>query len=384
MAVNLETTLKRPDPHKRDRIAESLRKMAGELSPGDRLPSAMEMRHQFGVAAGTVEAAVELLRQEGLVERRRGSGTFVARRTPVAHPGKVKTGLIAVLASGKFPYIQNAVEQLSAQAPGQGMRIVCHYGHYESDPERALQDALELEALQPAGFVLTFAHLAPVARVLLERGHPAVVIGLRALGETPLVPCVDGDHEYGARLAACRLLDLGHRRLLFVHGFARSERLWESRRWEGHRRALQEAGIDSISSAYFNFQQPDYAEIVRLFHGPDAPTGVVAWNDDEAVTLMSLLRQTGLRVPDDVSVIGYGNVPLGEHAHPALETIDQHMEVQVRYVFDLLKTPLSRLSQGSGPTTSVTPTLLRRHSCAAPPVSALSPISLSPTKENES
>ena len=367
MALNLEATLKKPNPHKRDSIAASLRKMAGELSPGDRLPSAVDMRHQFGVAAGTVEAAVELLRQEGLVERRRGSGTFVAQRRRVPPAGKVASGLIAVLASGKFPYVQNVVEQLSAQAPGQDLRLLCHYGQYENDPERAMQDALELETLNPAGFILTFAHLAPVAQMLLERGHPAVVVGLRARGETSIVPCVDGDHEYGAFLAARRLLDLGHRRIVFAHGFACEERLLESRRWDGHRRTLLDANIPEAKAAYINFHQPDRDEVHRLFHGPDAPTGVVVWNDDEAVTLIALLRQIGMRVPDDVSVIGYGNVPLGKHAHPALDTIDQHMELQVRYALNWLKGPLENLTTGSGPTTSVTPTLLCRNSCAPPP-----------------
>ena len=372
MALDLNTPLKKVDAHKRDRIAASLRKMAGELSPGDRLPSAYDMRQKFGVAAGTVEAAIELLRQEGLIERRRGSGTFVAQREHTPAPNKVDTGLIAVLASGKFPYTQNCIEQLSQQALAQGMRVVCHYGEYENNPERALQDALELEKLSPAGFVLTFAYLAPVAQKLWERGHPAVVIGQYDPEETGTVPRVDGDHEHGAYIAARRLLEWGHRRLLFVHGFAQPERLLESRRWEGHRRALQEAGITDIAAAHIDTNQPDWEKIARIFRGTDAPTGIVVWNDDAAVKLMALLRQIGLRVPEDISVIGYGNVSLGEHAHPPLDTIDQHMEVQVRYALNMLKGAIKKPELGLGATTSVTPTLLARKSCAPPRVAASS------------
>jgi GntR family transcriptional regulator len=77
----------KPRPHKHRALADDLRILAVSLAPGDRMPSVPELVREYGVAPSTAQAAVETLRREGVVVRRRGSGTFVAERSAAAGSG---------------------------------------------------------------------------------------------------------------------------------------------------------------------------------------------------------------------------------------------------------------------------------------------------------
>src|SRR5690242_2637239 len=82
--------------HKRRRVASSLRDMIATLAVGDRLPSVPELERHFGVAKSTVEAAVGELQAEGLIVRRQGSGTFVARLVSRERAVRPRVGRIAM------------------------------------------------------------------------------------------------------------------------------------------------------------------------------------------------------------------------------------------------------------------------------------------------
>lgn len=354
MTVHLE----KPSAHKRVQVAASLRSLAAALSPGDRLPSVSALERQFGVATGTVEAAVRLLRREGVVVSRPGSGLFVAgpRRTPL----RTERGTLAVLTLASNAYFRHCVSALTAHAEAEGLRVFCHYGNGSV----TLEDALDMQALQPVGYLLSNYQIAPLAEDLVARGHRAVVIGAPPAEASPTVPCVWGDHDHGATLAVRHLLDQGHRRIAFAHTISTDD-LLARRRWVSHQRALREAGLESdarISPTTLADWRRDTDAVRRFFAAPDAPTALVCWNDTNAIELLSLLPRAGVRVPEDVSLIGYDNDPLSRHSRPALDTVDQHVAAQVRHALSLLCAP-----PADGPQTVVVPpTLLPRKSCGRP------------------
>jgi LacI family transcriptional regulator len=87
-----------------------------------------------------------------------------------------------------------------------------------------------------------------------------------------------------------------------------------------------------------------HPELVRgYFEGPQAPTAVLAWNDHEAVALLGHLARAGLRVPQDVSLVGYDNLSEGQLVHPALTTVETAVEQQLRAALEILtcETPVS-------------------------------------------
>ena len=101
----------------------------------------------------------------------------------------------------------------------------------------------------------------------------------------------------------------------------------------------------------------------QYFDRPDAPTGVVSWNDNTAVELLTVLLSSGFRVPDDLSLVGYDNHPLSSEVHPALTTVDGGLSTQIQAVLRLLMHPTNPKSQQI----LVVPTLVPRESTGPPP-----------------
>lgn len=345
------------------------RLQAGHWAPGTMLPARPQLAKEYGVALATLERAVAVLIEQGLLRADSGRGTFVAQ--PPAPGANAPSSIgkrpsaadtLAVLVPPQNAFFRHCADQLTAQAERQGLKVVCHYNRLEAP----WADVLEMEAWQAVGYLLFSYSSAPVAAALIERGRRAVVVGVPPADVTPNVPCVFGDHEHGAYLATRRLLLLGHRRIAYGHGYTADDPR-QTRRWRGYAQALREAGLfldeAAIRPDLVRAWHDDPGAPRRFFSGPDAPTALVAWTDAMAIEMVHLLRQAGLGVPSDVSVVGYDNLPFGAHGHPPLDTIDGHVEVQVRQALSMLAAP--RAPETSA-TVMVTPTLLCRQSCARP------------------
>jgi LacI family transcriptional regulator len=140
------------------------------------------------------------------------------------------------------------------------------------------------------------------------------------------IPSVTADNLSGATAAVEHLLGLGHRLIGFVAG--RSSLAAAASREEGYRRALARAGIaiDSSLVGRGDFQ-PETA--VPLAHAlldlPERPTAIFAASDGMALKVLDVARARGLSVPEDLSIVGFDNVPEAALAQPALTTVDQSM-----------------------------------------------------------
>ena len=97
------TSLPKAVAHKRRRIATSLRELIASLEVGDRLPSGPELVRHFGVARSTIEAAVSELAAEGLIVRRQGAGTFVAKMVPSEATRRTHVNRIAIVSAHLSP-----------------------------------------------------------------------------------------------------------------------------------------------------------------------------------------------------------------------------------------------------------------------------------------
>ncbi|WP_245963363.1 LacI family DNA-binding transcriptional regulator [Terracoccus luteus] len=141
------------------------------------------------------------------------------------------------------------------------------------------------------------------------------------------VPTVDADNFAGGVLATEHLLALGHRRIALLGG--RSDLESARQRERGFRRAMAEAGVE-VDEALV--QAGDYrAETAdgpahELLSLPQPPTAVFAANDLSAIRTMEVARELGLRVPEDLSVVGFDNVPESAMSLPPLTTVDQSLK----------------------------------------------------------
>jgi DNA-binding LacI/PurR family transcriptional regulator len=159
---------------------------------------------------------------------------------------------------------------------------------------------------------------------LLRDGIPIVTTAYRLVGEALMV--VDVDNVDGAEQAVNHLLQLGHRAIAMITG----PETWKSAndRARGYFLALEGAGIAVDYSLVTNGDwsyQSGYAAMQSLLARRVQFSAVFAHNDQMAIGSIRALREVGLRVPQDVSVVGYDDIPVALYFDPPLTTIRQPM-----------------------------------------------------------
>ncbi|RKN05996.1 LacI family DNA-binding transcriptional regulator [Streptomyces radicis] len=164
---------------------------------------------------------------------------------------------------------------------------------------------------------------APAVHVRLERndGLPFVLIdpGLRPPARAL---SVSAENRRGGACAAAHLLDLGHRRFAVIGG--RPASLPGRERVEGFQSALREAGLPDASVAFGDFDEARAGRLTAELMGrPTPPTALFACNDRMARGACAQLAALGLRVPDDVSVVGFDGLPGADWPGVRLTTVRQ-------------------------------------------------------------
>ncbi|HLZ94993.1 MAG TPA: LacI family DNA-binding transcriptional regulator [Candidatus Dormibacteraeota bacterium] len=183
--------------------------------------------------------------------------------------------------------------------------------------------------------------LSPDDRALetLDRlGIPTVLVDSDS---APNHPAVNVDDAHGAEEAARHLLGLGHRRLAIIvlpptraqSGLTPAA----ARRLDGYRRALDAAPVPPPHLVTAGVTMSAGARAFdALPKGKERPTAVLAMSDMAAIGIMSAAQAAGLRVPDDLSVVGYDDIPMAGYTSPALTTVHQPIVEKGRVAVRLL------------------------------------------------
>lgn len=199
---------------------------------------------------------------------------------------------------------------------------------------------------------------------LNKRRFPFVLVDHQGSGKD--CPAVGAANWQGAYNATEYLVHLGHKRIGFITGWmdlgAAVDRL------EGYRAALWASHIpyDEKLIRQSTFQQLDgYTSAMDLLNLPDSPTAIFASNDVMAFGAMDAVREKGQRIPEDISIVGFDDIPQASIIHPALTTVQQPLRkmgsVATQMLLDLLKNPGSPTKRIELPTG-----LVIRNSCQPP------------------
>ncbi|MEU2614381.1 LacI family DNA-binding transcriptional regulator [Micromonospora sp. NPDC007271] len=242
----------------------------------------------------------------------------------------------------------------AARAAGYGISIVT----LERLDRAGVASAIDALAEQSVAGVALIAPTVSAAVHGLPTGVPAVVVEPGGGGE---LPNVSVDQVAGARLAVEHLLALGHETVWHIAG----PRDWlEARdRIDGWRLALEAAGrrVPPVIAGDWS-PRAGYEIGQTLVDRPDI-TAVFCANDHQALGLLRALHQRGVRVPDDVSVVGFDDLPEAAYFSPPLTTIRQDFdEVGRRCVAALLELLTADPSLGRANPLPVEPTLVVRAS----------------------
>jgi LacI family transcriptional regulator len=216
---------------------------------------------------------------------------------------------------------------------------------------------------------LVFRHRPDVlVSALLARDFPFVLMFCRSADR--LVRWVDCDHRKGARLATEHLIRLGHRRIVHLTGNAESSDAIALRR-QGFAEALRQHGLpygpaNLLDVGWEGGADERFESLGRLLRGPDRPTALFGWYDGVALRAIRVARSAGLRVPQDLSVVGFDSTAVCEQSEPRLTSIRQPIREIASSALDLLVGGLRGAPAGKAGVL-LAPVLQVRASCGPPP-----------------
>jgi GntR family transcriptional regulator of arabinose operon len=341
----------------------------GRLPPGAQLPTEFEIARQHQVSRGTVRHALESLVREGLVERTQGRGTFVRNTiTPAPQPqaAERRLGLLLNRHGGQLDL--DILVGVDHAAKSRGYQV--SFAYAEDDVEQQDRDIARLLDDRVAGLIIfpvsNTAYDAAIWR-LQEQGVPFVLVDR-------YFPDLDSDYVVcdnvgGAYRAVEHLLILGHQRIAFVYSNIDGLQTTSVRdRWQGYRNALADYGLPYDDALVVQKSPPSETSAdspyIHMLSQPDRPSAVFAVNDHEALALLRSAQQCGLRVPEDLALVGFDDLHFAQHLNPPLTTVAQpRLEIGLR-AGNLL---INRVEGQDGPTRHIElPTsLVVRDSCGA-------------------
>jgi len=341
----------------------------GRYRPGDKLPSENELSEQFGLSRQTVRQSIGELVQEGWLSREQGKGTFVSRLSGERRTagGNRTVGMITTYISDYiFPSIVRGVE---AGLKEQGYRLLLSSTDNRKDRER---ESLEMMLSQGVcGLIVEPTRSAEgnpnfdAYMAMQYHGIPLLMINERY----PDLDCpvVKQDDEAGGRVATEHLLSLGHRR---IAGFFKTDDLQGVNRMKGFVKAHRERGILVDPELVVRYETEQREELPRaalreLLNRTDRPTAIVCYNDQLAVALLDVVREADLRVPEDLSIIGYDDSFLATATEIKLTSVNHPKEELGEKAAQLLISMLESGARQEEPGWEFAPQVVPRQSTAS-------------------
>jgi len=285
-----------------------------------------------GVSTATRQHIRQLLEDHGYEPRS-------SRRT-------TSTGLVEfVIRDLDSLYATALVQGAEREAARSGASIVLTVTHGRPVGDR---DWIEhLAARRSDGVVLVVSRLEPAAKEALTRLHLPLVLIDPVGGTSRTYSTVAATNWAGGLAAAEHLVGLGHRRIGVITG--PMDLVCSQDRLDGYRTALTRAGIDVDEGLirYGEFEEGGgYASAAKLaaelLDLPERPTAIMAGSDQQAYGVYQAARERGIAIPDDLSVVGFDDVPLCRWVSPTLTTVRQPLadmaREATRLVLDLART----------------------------------------------
>ncbi len=296
-----------------------------------------EIARQCGVSPATVSRAfrddprikAETKERIRAVARELNYAPLQNRKRKSSRLSRIIALLVTDISNPFFPEIVHGVEDMAFDA---GYRV--SLWNTREDVEREAQYIETLKASDVDGIILGASRLSEEqVREITRAGIPCVVIN-RII---PDIPSVFADYEEGAYQATRYLLHLGHERIALVNGPANAQpSIW---RENGFRKALQEFGKD-VEKNLVSFNPPlvegGYVATLKVLSMERPPTAILAYNDLVALGSLRALRERGLSVPGDISIVGYDDIFLSAYLDPPLTTVSQPKYTMGKLAVDML------------------------------------------------
>lgn len=290
-----------------------------------RIPSERELADKYGISRASVRESIATLISQGVLVRRDRRGAYVAPAAPAVAPAAATaTNTIAFLVSRHLlEFFQIRVSRVLSGIQDylhdSGGQVIFHTVGDDASGVR-LKPLLRNGNLRIAGCILSGTARRQTIDAIRAAAIPLVLVDRDVPSEQEDIISVRADYAAGTRLAMRHLLELGHKRIGFL-GFA------DSLKYRAYCQAIRSFGLE---------HEPDYVEFLEVFDLPPAilagyeamdrmlsrrnlPSSLLVTNDLVAVGVMERLHIAGLRVPTDLSVVGFDD--LGQRTNPPLTRV---------------------------------------------------------------
>jgi len=321
---------------KAERVYRELRQRVETMDRGMRFPSVRQVIRELGVSQVTVDRALDRLSEEGLIVRRPKRGIFIAGDD---EPGReVSTRRIGVaIPDYPSPVYESYARHMMRQVDAAGHMVrLLRYSWRDRVPRGLTLERLDGLVLVPTGTQFHPEDIYRISRmgvpvVLMERLVPGVVMD-----------CVGPDNEGGGALAASHLIELGHRRLAVLVCEPRGVTL--EARVAGFRRQVEASGLAS-PRVIDGHVEPGESAALRaclVLKGEIERegvtfTGLFVVSDGSAIGALKALHDGGIGIPDQVSVVGFGDIPEAAVYHPSLTTIREDTAAMAHAAVEIIE-----------------------------------------------
>lgn len=322
-------------------LVESIKEKikSGAYAPGERMESENDLSETFGYSRQTVRQALSVLEQEGLIERRRGSGTYIRTENRRAAKGSNVAIITTYISDYIFPTIIRGIEETLTSA-GYNLTLGVTNNRVE-DESRILQSLISrrIDGVIVEGTKTAFPNPnVELYRKLEKMGVPVVFFNGYYRDLAGAVYVVTDDRGAG-RQAVDLLVSKGCRKL---GGVFKSDDMQGHGRYAGFSEELIRNGCP-LSDEHVVWYTT--AEKNRLFHTENQAylferlrdcDGIVCYNDQIAYGVIELLMSRGVHVPEDVLVTGFDNSSISEYSPVKITSFNHPKDEMGRIVANKL------------------------------------------------
>ena len=330
---------------------------AGALRPGMSILPERELAEKYGLSMGTVRKGIQELVDAGMLQKIHGKGTFVtARNTAGERPRHYKVGFLVPTLT--VSYFAEMVEAAEATANANGWALALIIGgptdkmgdKLSSIPELKELDGLICTQGMARKIYLQLRQLAPRAQFFF--------IDSRVIGED--VATATCDDFYGGLIATEHLIEQGCRNI--IHLFSPGAGVNTTLRGDGYRAAMLQHGLEPrLIESGIHFVNAMEAVSRLLEEKQPLPDGVFCPTDMAAMGVISALARHGVKVPEQVAVVGYSNLLEAQQYFPTITSVELDIPGLVKYAFSEIA---NQIQHPGGPKSQVrfTPKLHVRES----------------------
>jgi LacI family transcriptional regulator len=306
--------------------------LSGRLQPHEQLPGEYALVAELNISRSTIQRAWQTALDENLIYRVPAKGTFVSEQPNSA----TKTKIIGcIIPEFRYSFEGSLLDGAEEILHAKGFRLLFAQSERRISDENRLIRAMCEEGV--SGILLW-----PVSEYSQDRyvydsecSVPIVLLDRPILGSD--LPCVTSQNYDGAQQAMDHLLSLGHHRIAFA-AWPPLDLLPVAERRRAYHDAMEAAGLPSMPlitlgepveainyQRYAQEAHEDIAYLGEVLRQPDHPTAIFAMNDIVATLVLRAAQEVGLKVPDDLSLVGFDNHPeLAERVTPTLTTVAQN------------------------------------------------------------